>query len=161
MTSFRKIVKISSKNLKNFFFAHRVQNRLKRRQNEFGRKKIFFKKSSVSTTSTLRKNFKNRKIFFSCIVFRMVQNVGKTSLSEKKFFRKNPLCVEDQNTWKKFQKSKKKFFAPRKERLFRSIGSGSRSFLGIRQQAHSIFEKAKNFSLAALAEWLASLGVHF
>ena len=98
---FEKIVKVSSKNFKNsknFFFAHRVQNRLKRRQNEFGRKKIFFKKSSVSTTSTLRKNFKNRKIFFSCIVFRMVQNVGKTSLSEKKFCRKNPLCVEDQNT---------------------------------------------------------------
>ena len=60
-------------------------------------------------------------------------------MSEKIFFRKNPLCVDDQNTWKNFQKSKIKFFAPRKERLFRSIGSGSRSFLGIRQLAHSIF----------------------
>ena len=72
---FEKIVKVSSKNFKNskkFFFANRVQNRLKRRQNQFGRKKIFFKKSSVSTTSILGKNFKNRKIFFSCIVFRMV-----------------------------------------------------------------------------------------
>ena len=44
-----------------------------------------------------------------------------------------------------FQKSKKKFFAPRKRRLFGSIENGSRSFLGIRQQAHSIFEKAKIF----------------
>ena len=134
---------------------HRIQNGSKRRENKFERKKNFLKKSSVSTTSTLRKNFKNRKIFFSCIVFRMVQNVGKTSLSKKKFCRKNPLCVEDQNTWKKFQKSKKKFFAPRKRRLFGSIGSGSRSFLGIRQQAHSIFEKAKIFLFARCARGVA------
>ena len=121
----RHLEKISK--IEKFFFRASIQNGSKRRENKFGRKKIFFKKSSVSTTSILRKIFKNRKIFFSCIVFRTVQNVGKTSLSEKKFFRKNPLCVEDQNTWKKFQKSKKKFFAPRKTRLFRSFGNGSKN----------------------------------
>ena len=95
--------------IEKFFFVHRLQNGSKRRENKFGRKKNFLKKSSVSTTSTLRKIFKNRKIFFSCIVFRMFQNVEKTSLGEKKIFSKKSSMCRGPKYLENFQKSKKNF----------------------------------------------------
>ena len=47
-----------------FFFAHRVQNSLKRRQNEFGRKKNFFRKIVSFDDKNAMKKFPKSKIFF-------------------------------------------------------------------------------------------------
>ena len=51
--------------LQKIFFAHRVQNCLKRRQNEFGRKKNFFRKIvSVDDKNAMKKFQKSKNFFF-------------------------------------------------------------------------------------------------